>query len=117
MTQIASKTVTSADQATGVDISGITGDVTLLLRVDALSAASGTPRARIVLEDSVNAFTNSLPVCEYNIEGPIAAPVQVSWRRYQTPSLRNGVASAVLRVNVAALEGTSPSLTYTATLL
>jgi hypothetical protein len=42
---------------TGLDISGITGDYTVHLRILALSAASGTPNVAIQLEDSVNAFT------------------------------------------------------------
>lgn len=114
--QIASKTVTGADEGAGADISGSGGDATHSLTILSLTAASGTPRARIVLEDSTDNFTTSLPVCEHNIEGPIQTPVTVSWRKYMTPSLRNGAAGAKLRVNVAALEGTTPSLTYSASL-
>lgn len=99
---------------TGLDISGITGDFTVLAEVSALSAASDAPGARIVLEDTVNAFTAALPVAVWDVAGPIVTPVKVSWRKYELPSLRAGVANAKLRVNVVALSGTTPSLTVAA---
>ncbi|HYP21256.1 MAG TPA: hypothetical protein VEY08_14385, partial [Chloroflexia bacterium] len=86
----------------------------LALTVISLTAASGTPSARLQIEDSVNAFTASLPVALENVQGPIGntAPVSFSWRRYQLPGLRAGAANAVLRLNVTELLGTTPSLTF-----
>lgn len=99
---------------TGLDISGVTGDFTLLAEVSALSASSAVSAARIVIEDTVNAFTASLPVAVWDIAGPITAPVNVSWRKYELPTLRAGVANAKLRVNVVTLSGATPSLTIAA---
>lgn len=112
---ICSTTVSAAGAiggTTGLDIAGITGDFTIRVNVRKLTAASGTPRARIVLEDTVNAFTASIPVCVENLEGPFTedTPVAFSWRKYDLPSLRAGTASAKIRVNVVELSGTTPSL-------
>jgi hypothetical protein len=98
---------------TGLDISGISGDYTVHLRVQGLSAASGTPKASIQLEDSVNAFTASVPVCMKEVTGTIdtKSEVHYSWRKYELPNLRAGTGSAVLRANVSVLGGTTPSLT------
>lgn len=107
-------TTTGAVTATtGLDISGVTGDCTVHLRVQGLSAASGTPKATIQLEDSVNGFTAVQPVAVQEVQGPIATTSEVhfSWRKYQLPNARFGTASAVLRANVMVLGGTTPSLT------
>jgi hypothetical protein len=100
-----------AAPTTGLDISGLTGDYTLEMTVQALSAASGTPQARIVLEDTVNAFTNAIPVAEITVQGPIVVPVTHLFRSDEIPALRIGTASAKLRLNVYLLNGTSPSIT------
>jgi hypothetical protein len=99
--------------ATGLDISALSGDYELQLEVTALSAAAGTPKARIILEDTVNAFTAAVPVALWNIQGPIdpTAPIKLSVLKDQAPSLRLGVANAKLRVNVVWLDGTTPSIT------
>ena len=107
-------TATGAVTATtGLDISGITGDYTVHLRIQALSAATGVPACAISLEDSVNAFTASVPVAEQQYTGTIdtKSELHFSWRKYQVPRLRAGTASAVLRANVVSLGGTTPSLT------
>lgn len=113
------QTVTATGAVTptaGLDISGVTGDCTVHLRVQALSAASGTPKAVIQIEDSVNAFTASLPVALQEVQGTIdtKAEMHFSWRKYQLPAARFGIGSAVLRVNVMTLGGTTPSLTLDA---
>jgi hypothetical protein len=100
-----------ATPTTGLDISVLTGDYTLEITVQALSAASGTPQARIVLEDTINAFTNAVPVAEVNVQGPIVMPVTYLFRDDEVPTLRIGSASARLRLNVYMLNGTSPSIT------
>ena len=115
------QTVTTAGAVaptTGLDISTWPADYTLEIQVNELTAASGTPRARIIIEDTINAFTASVPVAELNLAGPIApdAPVIESWRMYRAPSLRVGTANAKLRVNVVALDGTTPSLTLQASI-
>lgn len=100
----------------GLDISGITGDFTVHLRVQGLTAASGTPTATMQLEDSVNAFVASISHAVKEVKGPINPPgvnpveVHFSWRKYELPNLRAGTGSAVLRANVTSLGGTSPSL-------
>jgi hypothetical protein len=107
-------TATGAVTATtGLDISGITGDCTVHLRVQGLSAASGTPKATIQIEDSVNGFTAVQPVCMKEVQGPIDSKTEIhfSWRKYELPNARFGTASAVLRANVMVLGGTTPSLT------
>ena len=108
------QTLTAAGPAAptaGLAISGLTGDYTLEITVSALSAASGTPKARVVLEDTVNGFTNAVAVVEMNIQGPIGMPVTHLYKSDEAPSLRIGVASAMLRLNVYELDGTSPTIT------
>lgn len=101
---------------TGLDISGITGDLTVHLRVQALSSASGTPAVTIQLEDSVNAFTAVLPVAVQAVQGVVVTTAEqhFSWRKYQLPTLRAGTTSAVLRVNVMKINGTTPTCTLDA---
>jgi hypothetical protein len=114
------QTLTAAGPAAGsLDISNpAPHDYMLEITVLGLSAAAGSPKARIVVEDSVDAFAHSLPVMVYNIEGPITpdAPVEQSWNRDHIPSLRIGQAGAVLRVNVVDLDGTTPSISLAGTL-
>ncbi len=108
------QTLTAAGPAaptTGFAISGLSGDYTLEITVQALSSASGTPKARVVLEDTVNGFTNAVPVVEMNVQGPLNVPITHLFRSDEVPSLRIGVASAMLRLNVYELDGTSPSIT------
>ncbi len=122
---IAAQTAVSATGAVGAgaDISGITGDFTLHLRVQAASAASGTITATIMFEDTVNAFTATLPVCiadhingNVNANAPSTGAVEkhFTWRKYQISNLRAGTASAKVRPNVYVLGGTTPSLTIDA---
>jgi hypothetical protein len=101
---------------TGLDISGVTGDCTVHVRVQGLSAASGKASAAITLEDSVNAFTASVPVKEIQAQSTVEAQAEQHFifRKYELPTCRFGTASAVLRVNAVALTGTTPSLTLDA---
>ena len=113
------QTVTATGAVTptaGLDISGISGDYTVHVRVQALSASSGTPTGQIRIEDSVNAFTASVPVAVLDVKGTIDTKTEqhFSWRKYQLPDLRAGTASAVARINVSTLGGTTPSLTLDA---
>lgn len=120
ITLIGGGTVTATGPVgSGIDISGLTGDYTIEVVVSALSSASGTPAACISLEDSVNAFTATVPVALDAITGPIVstAPVASERRKYDAPTLRLGTTSAVLRPNVVALTGGSPSLSFNAYLI
>ena len=107
-----------AAPTTGLDISGLVAGSPYMFEceVTALSAAAGTPRARIVFEDTVNAFTAALPVAEFTFTGPITAgvPVKLTAMYYDRGGLRIGTAAAKLRANVVALDGTTPSLTFRA---
>jgi len=100
-----------AAPATGLNISALTGDYTLEITVQALSAASGDSAARVVLEDTVNAFTAAIPVVEVAVQGPITMPRTYLFRSDEAPDLRIGTANASLRLNVYELDGTSPSIT------
>jgi hypothetical protein len=114
-----SQTQAAAGPVTGsLDLSGLAKPSTLVLNITGLSAAAGTPRARIIVEDTVNAFTAAVPVAMVNIEGPIvpSAPVTYTFNQDHIPSLRIGTASAALRANVVLLEGTTPSITLDAEL-
>ena len=84
---------------TGLDISGLSGAYMISIEVTGLSAASGIPKARIVIEDTVNAFTAALPVAEFEIQGATSpsAPIAMSRTQDECPSLRLGVTSAKLR--------------------
>jgi len=122
MLTIPGATATAAAVASSVSISAAalaTTQWAISLTVTNLTCASGTPRARITVEDSVDAFTTPLTIGCFNLEGPIlaSAPVTVSIPRELCPSLRAGVTSAVLRFNLIALEGTSPTITYAGQLL
>jgi hypothetical protein len=114
------QTVTTAGAVTGsLNISGITGAYTLCLEVFELTSGG---EARIQFEDSVNAFTNVIPVAVFDVPGQIG---QASWtqgnynpltykksiRSSEIPGCRAGAANAVLRVNVTSITGASPSLT------
>ncbi len=91
-------TTTGAVTATtGLDISGVTGDCTVHLRIQGLSAASGTPKAVIQLEDSVNAFTASLPVALQEAQGP-ARERHDAWRNHAVahPRFLAGIVIAFL---------------------
>lgn len=109
-----------AAPATGLDISTLAAGAPYMIEVEvtALSSASGTPRARIVIEDTVNAFTAALPIAEFTFTGPIlaGAPVKLSTMSYQAGGLRVGTASAKVRANLVALDGGTPSLTFRAAL-
>lgn len=87
----------------GLDISGITGDYTIWVQVESLTAAK---KCLIQLEDSVNAFTASIGVATFNPVGALAkeADIRYSLRKYQCPTLRAGTTSAVARINVTQID-------------
>lgn len=92
----------------GVSVSGVTpvNTWTLFLRCNTGTMA-GTQRARINIEDTVNAFSNTL-------QGPVRCIVPIinvpEGRMYSTrwrdfDDLRIGVASAQLRTNLTEITG------------
>lgn len=111
-------TITSAAAGTSNDISGVTTDFTIELTIVAMSAASGVPAATFVFEDSVDAFTNKIQRVALDIQGTVVTPDVYTWRAHDhVPNIRAGIGSAVLRSNVlylAAVGGSTPSLTYAA---
>jgi hypothetical protein len=114
------QTATAAGALTGtLDISAMAGGYMIDVVVLALASAALTPKARIVIEESADNFVaDILPVALYNVQGPIAsmAPVAHSWTHSQLPSMRLGATGAKLRVNVVALDGTTPTITASARL-
>jgi hypothetical protein len=103
-TGVQTVTATGAVTATaGLDISGVSGDATVVVEVVSLTAAK---TARIQLEDSVNAFTASIPVAVVNVIGQISGEYsqRFTFRKYQLPNNRFGTGSALLRVNVTAID-------------
>jgi hypothetical protein len=105
------KTTTVAAVGTSFDVSGVTGDYTVFLRVLNLV---GT--VRFAFEDSVNAFTASLTGPTYSMQGDLkpAFPVTKSFVRRDFPSLRMGIPSGVLRATVTELTGPGATVTYEA---
>jgi hypothetical protein len=118
------QTVTATGAITptaGADISGMTGDVTVCVEVVSMTDAK---TARIQLEDSVNAFTASIPVAVFDVIGKMGqggtsytagaynpTTQKFTVRKYQLANNRFGTASAVLRLNVTAIDsGSSLSL-------
>lgn len=130
------KTITSATAETGLDISGLTAtglnvSVTIKIAVYGLDAGD---TAVIQIDDSVNAFTAAVTHASFSVVGAIGAtantgdtggsegastgfavnPKYFVVRGYEAPAIRWGTSSAVLRVNVSKLAGSSPHLTYVA---
>lgn len=116
-------TKTAQFLGTGVDISGITGDWTLVVEVLALTSGAN---ARFVFEDSNNTFTtyntDIFPGPAVSMPGTIGStstPTAPDVKRYtfckrDFPNLRFGVSSTTLRLNLTELTGSSPSCTYQA---
>lgn len=96
---------------TGFAVSGVTGDFTLVIEVSGLT--DGNTEATIQLEASTNGFANSNPLVIWNITGQTASlanPIKKSWRKYELPSNLESASGGVIRANVTALSGSSPSL-------
>lgn len=111
-------TVTAAGaQASTLDTSAKTGDFTVGINVTALTAGAV---AVIAIEDTANAsaFSDAVQVAVFHFQGPIVAndPVAESKRQYEILGTRFGAANTKLRTNVLSLSGTSPSLTFSASL-
>ena len=80
----------------------ITSDFTVFCEVQSLTDGA---HARIVIEESANAFTTASPLLVYDVEGAVssAADMVQSVRKYQVPSTVLGTSGAVIRANVESL--------------
>ncbi len=110
-------TKTAAFAGSGLDVSGITGDWTLKLQVEALSdaVAATTPAVRFDFEDTVNDFTASLIGPAISFKGTLANSFDKvkSFKKQDFPSLRLGVGSAQLLLRLGEIES-GGSVTYRA---
>ena len=110
------QTVTSTGPvtpATGLDISGVTGYCTVHIRLQGLSATAGAiPKVTLSMEDTVNAFANSLTVWTQGVQGAIDATneVQLAIPKHNIPA-RFGTANAALRINVLGIGAVTGSAT------
>jgi len=99
-------TKTAAFNGASLDISGITGDWTLVLKVDKLTAGK---KARFTFEDSVDAFTAKIAGPSFSVKGEVApeADRTFSVKKADFPSLRFGTGSAVLRLALTEIDASS----------
>ena len=108
-------TKTAAFTGSGIDISGITGDWTLKLQVEALSdvVTATSPVVRFGFEDTVNDYTASLIGPTISFKGTLAKSYDKvkSFKKADFPDLRAGTGSAQLRLKLLALES-GGSCTY-----
>lgn len=109
------------DITTGAQSVSSTGPVTGTLDTSALTTAPGVrlivnsltgTSARIAIEDTANssAFSDAQQAAIFDITGPITTEIEMHRSAYEMPSLRFGAANCKLRVNVLALNGSSPNL-------
>lgn len=103
---------TAAFTGSGIDISGITGDWTIKVQVEALTA---NKQCRLSFEDTVNDYTASLAGPTISFRGALdsAADKVKSFKKQDFPSLRLGTASAQLRLKLAELDSAA-AVTYRA---
>ena len=97
---------TAGAQATEVDISGITGDWTLKLQIESLTAAK---KIVLAFEDTVDSFSAALAGPSYNTVGAVTltADKVVSWTYRNWPSMRFGTGSAEIRLNCISIDGSA----------
>jgi hypothetical protein len=100
-----------------LDISGISGDWTIKVQVEALSdsVTSNIPMVRLGFEDTVTDYTASLAGPTIAFKGTLtkSADKVKSFKKQDFPDLRFGTAGAQLRLKVLNLESTG-SVTYRA---
>jgi hypothetical protein len=96
-----------------LDISGVTGDFTVRLRVEALTAAKNI---QIAIQDSVDGFVADIVTRKtINVKGAVLTGAMldvIECRKYDIPSMRFGTANARMRINVLAIDAaTSATVT------
>ena len=98
---------TAAFTGSGIDVSGIAGDWTLKLQVEALtdSTAVNAPVVRFGFEDTVTDYTASIVGPTISFKGTLAksADKVKSFKKQDFPSLRLGVGSGQLRLKLLEL--------------
>ena len=94
---------TAAFTGTGIDVSGITGDWTVKLQIESLTAAK---QARFAFEDTVNDYTASLAGPTFSFKGSLTSSADKvkSFKKADFPSLRLGTASAQLRLKCSEMD-------------
>ena len=109
----AKATKTATFDGSGVDISAITGDWTLVLEILAMNDAN---YVRFQFTDSEDNFSaDALAGPTASVYGAIAtgsAPRKFHWNKYDFPDLRLGTTSAKLRLSITKFAGSSKSVTY-----
>ena len=110
-------TKTAAGAETGVSVAALVATVAVLwVEFAAVSSASGTPGARVVIEESASGnFDDTVPIAEFSV-GPVGlpSPVRMSRRLAAQPATLIGSAGAKMRANLVQALGTTPSVTYSA---
>jgi hypothetical protein len=100
-------TKTASFTGSGLDVSGITGDWTIKVQVEALAdgTAVNVPNVRFGLEDTVTDWTASLAGPTISFKGTLAKSFDKvkSFKKQDFPSLRLGVASSQLRLKLLEL--------------
>lgn len=102
--------LTAASASQAYPISTFTGDWTLRARLESLTAAKNV---EIAVEDSVDGITWITRYAR-NVKGAISTSAMLdlfTLRKYDYPMLRFGTASAVLRVNILAIDGSATAVT------
>jgi hypothetical protein len=109
-----SQTVTTTGAVTpttGLAVASLTGDYTVAIEVSNLTAGA---TARLQLEDTTNAFTGATALLVWDVTGQVQSGTQSikkTWRAYELPDSKFGVSNGKYRINVTALDGSTPSLT------
>lgn len=103
---------TAAFSGTAISVSGITGDWTLKIQVESMTAEK---TARLGFEDTVNDWTASVVGPTYSFLGAIAASYDkvYSIKKKDFPNLRLGTSDAQLRCSVLSV-GSGGTVKYRA---
>lgn len=89
------------------DVSTLTGDFTLRLQINVLTAAKN---AVVCIQDSADGFVSDIVTLAcVNPSGAVTAGASqdFTWRKYQLPSARLGVTNGRLRLNIQAIDGSA----------
>lgn len=91
------------------DVSSITGDWSIRLRLEGLTAGK---KVLLALQDSVDGFATSTVLGVINVTGTGTQPFQeYVWRSYQLPSARVGVSNGRLRLTVQSIDSATTATT------
>lgn len=113
-------TKTATFNGSGLDISGVSGDFTIVLEITQLTANAGqTPKVAFAISDTVDAFTNKITRATFNTAGAVNQDgkqhgLKMTWRRRDLQGIRGGTTSANLRLELVDISGTGASVSYQA---